>query len=601
MKKYSKLIVLSFVFFIVLSNTSCISSQETFSYTLSMNEPNTHIYNVVFRCEGLTGDAQDFKMPAWTPGYYGLMNYANNVQNFHVVDGQGTLLKWEKTTANCWHVRTGAASTIVVSYDVLANRSFVANSYLDENRGYIMPASVFMYVGGQIQHPVMVKINLNPKWSTIATGLDPVLKDNPHTFYAPDYDILYDSPILMGNLEQLPKFEIKGVPHYFYGYNMGNFDKELFIKELKAVVEAGIDIIGDIPYKHFTFISIGSGQGGIEHLNSTSFGFSGSRMNNRASRNSTLNFLAHEYFHTYNVKRIRPIALGPFDYDKENLTNMLWVSEGFTVYYEYLMLARAGFMTQEDVLNSLTRTIAGFENNTGHLFQSATQSSFDSWSQGPFGGRGGSGIRKTISYYDKGASLGLLLDFKIRYETKNKKSLDDVMRTLYYKFYKEKKRGFTDQEFRDVCEQTAGCKLDEIFEYASTTRDIDYNKYLSYAGLELEKPKELDQAWFGAIVEDKDGKLIITAVEGDSPAKAKLIIGDQIKIIDGNSVNAGQFNEIVASKKPQDKVKLNISHADKELNIEIILANKIQRSFRIQPISNPDQLQSEILKSWLKK
>jgi len=187
------------------------------------------------------------------------------------------------------------------------------------------------------------------------------------------------------------------------------------------------------------------------------------------------------------VKRIRPIALGPFDYDRENYTKMLWVSEGFTVYYEYLILNRAGLLTRDEILDYMENQIRSYENFSGHLCQSVAEASFNTWIQ-PFFARGGNAPETTVSYYSKGAVLGMLLDLKIRYETKNQKSLDDVMRYLYKKFYKELKRGFTDEEFQEACEKIAGCKLSDFFEYAYTVKEIDYPRYLGYAGLEIEMP-----------------------------------------------------------------------------------------------------------------
>jgi predicted metalloprotease with PDZ domain len=573
------------------------------AFTVSMEQPRTHLYHVAFRCEGLKGATQDFKMPAWSPGYYGIFDFAKNVQNFHAEDGTGKELKWEKASANDWKVQTGGVPAVTVAYDALATSSFVANAYLGEDRGYIVGTGVFMYVAGQIAHPVTVEIKLNPDWKSIATGLDPVSPDKPDILAAPDFDVLYDSPILMGNLESLPWFEIKGIPHYFIGYKLGNnFDREQFMKDLKATIEQGIAVIGEIPYTHYTFLAYGPGKGGIEHLNSASVPFTGNPgLDTRAGKIRELSFLGHEYFHNYNVKRIRPIALGPFDYDKANLTNMLWVSEGITVYYEYLMVARAGFMNQEELLDSFHRDIAAYENDTGHLFQSATQSSWDTWSQGPFGGRGRAGISKSISYYNKGSALGLLLDFAIRHATKDKKSLDTVMQTLYQKYYKQLKRGWTDEEFRAVCENVAGVSLKEIFDYASTTKDLDYDKYLGYAGLGLEKPVELPDSYLGAIVEDVNGKLVISAVEGDSPAQqAKLAANDAIKALDGARVDAAGLNAAIAAKKPGDKLKLAVTRGGKDIEVEVTLGHKMQRSFKIIPIANPDALQSAILKDWMK-
>ncbi len=488
--RYAIVMVLGTVVIFLACASSLLTAQQkgTVSFVLSMEQSAAHTYHVEMSCRGAMGEIVDLKMPMWTPGYYQILDFPKNVRNFHAADGTGKQLAWEKTTENCWRVCSNHSPEIKVAYDVLATSEFVANCYLDEKRGYIMPAGMFFHIAGRINQPVTLAIKPYRTWTDIATGLDAV-PGKKNTYLAPDFDVLYDSPILIGNLEHLPAFTVRGIPHDFVGYRPGNFDRQQFITDLKAVVEAGINIIGDIPYRHYTFISIGHGQGGIEHLNSTSFSFDGDGLNSRAGMSRALGFLAHEYFHLYNVKRIRPLALGPFDYDQPNLTSMLWVSEGFTVYYEYLMLARAGLMTQEELLEALGHNIAAYEDSTGHLFQSATQSSLETWSQGPFGKKA-EGISKTISYYDKGPVLGWLLDLKIRHETQNKRSLDDVMRTLYGEFYKEKQRGFTDREFRDVCERIAGAPLTEIFEYASTTSDIDYPKYLAYAGLEPEQPKE---------------------------------------------------------------------------------------------------------------
>jgi len=575
----------------------------TMTFTVSMEQPGTHIFHVAFHCEGLKGTAQDFRMPVWSPGYYGIRDFAKNVQNFRAEDGHGKELKWEKA-ANAWKVETDNTPVLNLTYDVLATSTFVTDPYLGEDRGYIVGTGVFMYLAGQVAHPVTVEFKLNRNWTSIATGLDPVSRSNPNKVAAPNFDVLYDSPILMGNLESLPPFEIKGVPHYFIGFKLGanNFNREQFMKNLKAVVAQGIAVIGEVPYTHYTFLGIGSGAGGIEHLNSTTVPFTGSpSLDTKAGALRTLNFLAHEYFHNFNVKRIRPVALGPFDYDKANLTNMLWVSEGFTSYYEYLMVARAGFMNQEELLDSYRKEISAYEGNTGHLFQSATKSSWDSWTQGPFGGRGRGGVSKSISYYNKGAALGLLLDFKIRHETKNKKSLDTVMQALYQKYYKQLKRGWTDDEFRAACEDVAAANLKEIFDYASTTQDIDYDKYLGYAGLQLEKPVELPDAFLGAIVEDVNGKTIISAIEGDLPAQqAKLAVNDEIKALDGIKTDAAALNNSIAAKKPGDRIKLALSRAGKDIEIEVALGHKMQRSFKIVPIATPNPLQTAILQDWKK-
>lgn len=569
-------------------------------FTVSFDQASNHLFHVVLRCDGLKGGALDYKMPAWTPGFYSLLNFAQYVENFHAEDAKGRPLAWQKTSTNTWRVGADQSSVITLTYDVRATRSFVATPYVDASHAYIMPAGLCLYLDGQIKHPVTITLNPPPAWTRIATGLDPTGK--PHTFAAPNFDILYDSPILAGNLDELPSFEIRGVRHSFYGYNLGVTNGPEFIGHLRDVIAAGVNVIGEVPYNHYTFIGIGAGRGGIEHLNSTSFGFSGASLTNRAGTIRQLEFLAHEYFHNYNVKRIRPIELGPFDYERENRTRMLWVSEGLTVYYEYIMLSRSGNLSQGEVLDGLRKNLADYENTPGRLLQSVIASSWDTWAQGSFGGgrRAPGGVNKTISYYDKGPVLGLMLDFKIRHETGNKKSLDTVMRTLYRTYYKEKQRGWTEDEFRAVCEDTAGVSLSDFFGWVNSTDEPDYATYFAYAGLEIEPPKELPDADLGAVTEMEDDKLVVLATEPGSPARTGgLAARDVITACDGAPVTAEELAKSVAAKKPGDKITLTLSRDGAENKIEVVLGHKLERSWKITPIASPNPLQSEILRSWL--
>jgi len=594
MNKRSQVIIFCLAFLVAASFALGQKPEGTMAFTVSMEQPNTHYYHVVFRGEGMKDKTQDFKMPAWTPGYYQIMDYARNVLNFRAEDGAGNPLAWEKTAKNIWRVKSGKDASITVSYDVYAFNRSVADSYLDDERGFISPTGVFMHVAGRIQHPVTVTVRPYQNWTRVSTGLDPV-EGRPNTFFAPDFDILYDCPILIGNQEIL-KFEVQGIPHVFAGVNLGALDRAKFTADLKRMVESAVALIGEIPYRHYTFLAIGPGGGGLEHLNSTALTFNAAGLTSPAGYKRWLSFVSHEYFHHYNVKRIRPIALGPFDYDRENYTNLLWVSEGISVYYEDVILNRAGLLSRDEVLERFQSSIARFENGSGHLFQSATESSFDTWMK--FFSRGGNTANTTISYYEKGAALGMLLDFKIRNETKNRKSLDDVMRTLYRKFYKEKKRGFTDQEFREVCESETGGSLSEIFEYASTVKEIDYPRYFAYVGLDIDvQPRELAGAWFGAAAQDQSGNLMILNVEMDSPAlQAGLSVQDEIIALDGTRVTSRTMSEMLNSRKAGDKVRVLISRRNAIREVEVVLGKKTERSFRIKPLANPNPLQAAILK-----
>jgi predicted metalloprotease with PDZ domain len=480
------------VTFLILILSACSSlnntaieqnSKPVLQYTISMPDLSTHYYHVELSCSGWTKDTIDFKMPKWMPGYYQIMDYAREVKNFSAKDSNGKIVSVKNPKENTWQIIVTRNTPFSLSYDVKADRKFVANNYLDSTHGYIVPAASFLYINEHINIPVSVKIIANKQWSKIVTGLDPV-SGKTNEFNASDFDMLYDCPILIGNLEELPPFKINGIEHRFVGYKLGSFNRKEFMTNLKKIVQAGVEIIGDIPYKQYTFIGIGPGYGGIEHLNNTTVSFDGNGLDKKETMNRMMNFLAHEYFHHYNVKRIRPYELGPFDYDKENKTNLLWVSEGLTVYYEYLIVKRAGLISEKNLLTNFESSINAFENNPGRFYQSLAQASYNTWSDGPFG-KQGENANKSISYYDKGPAVGLILDLTIRNATQSKKSLDDVMRLLYWQYYNKLQRGFTDAEFQQACEAVSGISLSPEFEYIYTTKELDYTTYLSYAGLKI--------------------------------------------------------------------------------------------------------------------
>jgi predicted metalloprotease with PDZ domain len=486
MKKISQIIIFFTALLVVVSSGLSQQPHTKLTFTLSIDQSNQPNFHVVFRCEGLKDEIHDFKMPAISPGYYRVIDFAKNVENFNVEDGNGNPLPWQKTTKSTWRIAIGQVSALTVSYDVKTDvRSSVASSFIDDKRAYVSPTSIFMYIDGKIHLPVIVTIIPPPSFHKISTGLDPI-KGGTRAFSAQNFDILYDCPIYIGN-QEIISFKVQEIPHYVAMENPGTFNREEFTGDLKKMIETAVAVIGDIPYQHYTFLFMGQGRGGLEHLNSSAMFAPVSGQRNPALNKRWMSFVAHEYFHLYNVKSIRPIALGPFDYDRENYTHMLWLSEGTTVYYEYIILNRTGLLSRKECLERFSATIARYENNPAHLTQSVADASYNAWTQSFFGGE------NEISYYDKGLGLSVLLDLKIRYETKNKRSLDDVMRTCYIQFYEEKKRGFTDQEFRQVCENIAGTSLSDLFHYIYSTEEIDYPKYFAYAGLGIEMHKNKDE------------------------------------------------------------------------------------------------------------
>jgi len=588
----------------------------TMGFIVSMPQPASHTYHVSFRCEGLTSELQDFKMPQWSPGYYGIGDYARNVSNFRAQDGAGHALPWEKVGKNTWRVVSANAPAIVLEYDVYGVTPFAANTYLGEDRGYISPSGMFVHPAGQLQHPLTVQIRLPANWKRISTGLEPSPGQSA-TFDAPDFDVLYDSPILIGNQESY-RFDVQGVPHFVAVENVAaDVSRPKMIADLKTMVTAATRLVGDVPYKHYTFLMMGRGGGGIEHANSSSNQFDGTTLSTPEGYLRWLSFICHEYFHNFNVKRIRPLALGPFDYDQENLTTMLWVSEGLSVYYQDLILVRAGLMTREQYLAKLGTAIGTFENASGRHYQSATESSWNTWNSGS--GVGGD-RNTTISYYNNGAMLGAMLDLKIRDGSHNRRSLDDVMRALYRKYYLQKKRGFTDAEFRAECESAAGVRLAEVFDYASTSRRVDYAPYFALAGLKLEATTEdAPGGYIGLdtrtheippsempIPAGRGGRgapafrlLVVDTAPASPAAMAGLQPGDRIVDVDGTPASAVVLNNAITAKGPAARLKLRVSRAGVETDIQVDMARNMKRTFRLSRADQVSPAQTAILNSWL--
>jgi predicted metalloprotease with PDZ domain len=291
----------------VLLSASLASAQQargTIAFTVTMPGAASQLYHVVMQCDSLKGASIDFKLPVWSPGYYGIMDFARNVKGFTAVDGAGHDLKWElvsvndRVSPNDWRVQTANAPKVTLTYDVLATTAFVASPYVDSTHGFLIGTGVFMYPAGLINHRVTVDIDPPPAWRDVATGLDSVSRGAGHDFEAPNYDALYDSPILIGNLDSLPAFEVGGVRHEFVAYNMDaqGFDGAKFMGQLKAIVEVATKMMGDIPYSHYVFLGYGAGGGGVEHLNSAAVPFHSNPAYDEPGpvRNRELGFLAHE-------------------------------------------------------------------------------------------------------------------------------------------------------------------------------------------------------------------------------------------------------------------------------------------------------------------
>lgn len=594
--------VLKYILYILfsISGTMAMAQTPSIHFTVSFPQAAEHLLKVNMHYDPKGKETTVFELPNWTTGYYQLMNFSKDLKGFKVNNAKGDTLAWQQKTANSW-VITGDGKPFTVSYSIYGNRRFVASNYIDEEFAYLSPAGIFLYPVGGIAYSSVIEIQPYKNWNRVATGLD-LVKGKTYTYTSPDFDILYDSPFLLGSkLEDLPSFQVNNKSHYFVAYKPGDFDRNTFMSDLQKIVSTASDIIGDIPYEHYSFLAIGPGGGGIEHLNSTSISFSGQGLStNRAARNRMYHFLAHEYFHHYNVKRIRPIELGPFDYNKGSRTNSLWVSEGLNVYYENLILRRAGLKTDEEALATVQQQLASYEAKPGRFFQTLAQSSYETWSDGPFG-RTGDEVNKTISYYDKGPVIGVMLDFRIRYVTGNKHSLDDVMRKLYYEYYKKMGRGFTEAELKKEIEAISGEKMDDFFEYIYTLKPLDYNRYFAYAGLLVDQTPEMIPAYSGILVADRRDTVMVNGVDWQSPSW-NAGLRRQAKILSVNDQpvkTAAEYTKVIAGMKTGDEMRIHIITGNESVMLKFKLGEKEERSYALTIDPSASATALKVRNGWL--
>lgn len=570
-----------------------------------MPKPHTHLLEVELRLRGALPAQTDLIMPVWTPGSYLVREFERHVQDFDAKDASMRSLRWTKTNKNTWRVETAGARELVVTYSVYANELTVRTNEVTDQHAFWNNAALLMYPQGQLKAPSTLRVVPFGNWK-VATALPPAAGGRANTFRAENFDILYDSPVEVGNFKTL-SFEVKGVPHRIVIDGEGNYDPERMRRDVQKIVEASISLMGgEIPYRDYTFFlhARSTGGGGLEHLNSTALIFPRFRFRPEGSYRSFLSLVAHEYFHLWNVKRIRPDALGPFDYTQENYTKLLWVAEGITSYYETIILLRAGLISGEDYLNELANAIRDLQNTPGRFEQSLEESSFDAWIK--YYRPDENAVNSQISYYDKGAIVGAMLDLEIRRASKDAHSLDDVMRALYEEHYK-KERNYTPEDFQRIAERMAGANLDNFFSrYVRGREEIDFNTILNHVGLYLDANATStgraapERAYFGATLFMDDNRLMVRNVRAGTPAYDQGInANDEIVALDGMRVTLESFDARLAEKKPGDRVTLTLFRNDDLRTFDIRLGGRAVAPYRIVPVPNPTGDQRQSYQKWL--
>jgi predicted metalloprotease with PDZ domain len=579
------------------------------TYSISMLQPHSHLYDVQVAIDGLSTPEVDLVLPSWTPGSYMVREYARHVQEFNAEDGAGAALAWHKVAKDTWRVSCGAAERVTVHYRVYAFELTVRTSHLDGSHGYFNGTTVFMYVPGRTNEPLALDI-ITPQGWHVSTGLTATgAEGNRFSYLAEDYDELVDCPCECGTHRVLT-FTVDGIPHYIAIWGRGNEDEERLVADTKRIVETQRDLFGGLPYKHYTFIvhlTDGKG-GGLEHRNSVTnmldrWTFRPERVYERY-----LSLTSHELFHVWNVKRIRPAPLGPFDYRGENYTRLLWAMEGVTSYYDELLLVRAGQMRPERYLEKLADEIVVLQNQPGRHIQSLEQSSFDTWIK--FYRPDENSANTSISYYLKGALVSLILDMEIRRQTGGEASLDDVQRELFQR-YPITGPGIPEGDAYiaaiEAVAGEAGGVFRRIYEqYIAGTSELDYAAAFEVVGLQLSwghrqsRGDEEGVPWLGLKFKRQNDRTLVAEVRADGPAyNAGIYADDELIAFDGWRASEDRVNARLLERAVGDTVTLTIFRGDALLHIPVALAAAPPDVLGLVPLEKVSPLQQRIYRSWL--
>jgi predicted metalloprotease with PDZ domain len=558
---------------------------EPIRYTLSFPDPQTHYVEVaaVFPTTGRT--QLDLTMAVWSPGSYLVREYERHVESVSARGADGSTLVVEKVRKNAWRILPGRHASVTLSYRVYSREMGVRSNWVEAGFAMLNGAPTFITTADASgARPHEIRIALPPGWKRSMTGLPD--GDAPNTYVAPDFDTLVDSPIVLGNPE-VHEFTVDGKRHYLVNTPaMPTFDGARAARDLERLVQEQRKMWGALPYDKYLFLNmITEAGGGLEHKNSTLLMTNRWTTRTRKAYVSWLELCSHEYFHAWNVKRLRPVELGPFDYQNEVYTRSLWIAEGFTDYYGELLVHRADLSTREEYLEALSNQIEALQTTPGRLVQSAASASYDAWIKQYRPDENSPNV--SISYYTKGAVIAFLLDGKIRKATHGAKSLDDVMRAAYARY--SGVRGYTPEQFRQVAEEVSGLDLQSFWDSAvEGTGELDYAEAVEAFGLRFkaapaptaEKPAK---AWLGLTTRNDAGRLVITQVRRGTPGyEAGLNVDDEILAFDEYRVRAERLESRLEQYRPGDRVTLLVARREQLMRLDVTLGTEPPKTWRLE-------------------
>ncbi len=572
---------------------------DAIRYSLAFPAPATHYVEV--EASYPTGGAShvELMMAVWTPGSYLVREYARHVENVVVVGASGaTAAGIEKTAKNRWRIPTDGQPRVTVRYRVYGREMSVRTNWIEDGWALLNGAPTFLTLVGGLERPHLVSLTLPAGWQTAVSGM-PGAGSASDPFRADNFDVLVDSPIVAGS-PAIHEFDVDGTPHLLVNVNEeASWDGARAARDVAAVVRAHRDLWGALPYARYVFLNvISEAGGGLEHANSTVLMTSRWAMGTRQDYLGWLNLVSHELFHAWNIKRLRPRALGPFDYERENYTPSLWVAEGFTSYYGDLLVRRAGLASPPEYLAFLSDEIRTLQTTPGREVQSVAQSSFDAWIK--YYRQDENTRNTTVSYYTKGAVIAALLDARIRAATSHARSLDDVMRRLYERF--SGAVGFTEDALRAVVSEVAGSDQSAwLAQAVDSTEELDYAPLLDTFGLQFAPADpNLSRGWLGLETRDDGGRLVVTRVVRGTPGyDAGFNVDDEIVAIDDYRVQPDQWSRRMLQYPPSRQAEVLVARRGRLLRLPVTFGAEPGNAWRLRLRPNVTDAQRAALRAWL--
>lgn len=562
---------------------SARASVSRVDIVLHLQEPADSAFSIEYTLSGIDGSSLTLAIPTWTPGWYQTMPYAEGIRDLRAWDERGNPLQITALGASSWRLEVGEAQTVRLRYRVLAREvgmGFFGVASGDRH-AFINGAAAFLYEMHSKGVPHTIRFRLPAGWQ-VATAMDFIgqsdqrpFGDVRDTFVAPNYDELIDNPIQMGFFE-VRDFQARGVPmRVVFAPEETRIlcPMERITERLRRIAETGIDLFGSAPFRRYLFIIHLSGKGfagGLEHLHSTVLNVPDSPSLNVDA------LAAHEFFHAWNVKRIRPKVLGPFDYTQPVRTRALWWCEGVTDYYATLILVRAGLISEREFWSDLEREIWMLENNPAQSRVSLEEASWRVW-EGNGMGYGG------LSYYNKGKVVGFLWDAYIRGITGNRRSLDDVMRLMMER-YAYPKPGFEEDGILQAINRVTATDCGALYQrMVASTEPLPYEELLSLVGMRLERRVEAT-VYFGATTRvDSVGRVIVQAVESQSPAFTMgLRAGDIVMSVDEQPASQ-RLEEVISRKGLGEPIKIGVWREGRLQMLEGKIGGERRTVLRLRP------------------